>query len=77
MAKGMGDGAVTDLLPLAVHERRVFASLNALGPKANGIACPGCGAELMDTSPWRVLQTNPPSLNIHCDSCNFLGTRIF
>jgi len=45
-------------------------------PRLNGIACPECGAELMDTSPGQVLASLPPRTAIHCSECNYTGSRI-
>lgn len=43
----------------------------------NGIACPKCGEELMD-SDKSVLLTFPPRKRVNCPNsdCGFLGTRI-
>ena len=43
-------------------------------PHPNGIACPQCGAELMDTNPY-VLSSNPPKKNVHCEKCGWKGYR--
>jgi hypothetical protein len=45
-------------------------------PKKNGIACPGCGEELFDSSPMVVLASFPAQKNVHCQKCNYLGYRI-
>jgi len=69
-------------------EARVLRSLNEAdnearkrytwdwGPRRNGIACPKCGAELMDTSPGQVLTSLPPCTAIHCPECKYTGSRI-
>lgn len=46
--------------------------------KENGIACPKCGTELVDTSPKLTLMTRPPQKDIHCPSgnCDYKGMRI-
>ena len=44
-------------------------------PKANGIACPKCGNELMDSNPNATLTSYPPQKNVHCD-CGYKGYRI-
>jgi len=41
----------------------------------NGIACPNCGAELFDTNTFQQLASWPPQLRIHCESCDYQGTR--
>lgn len=50
-------------------------SREATGPRPNGIACPSCKTELLDTTPNMVLTTNPAQLNIHCPKCSFRSYR--
>lgn len=45
-------------------------------PSPNGIACPDCGKELMDTNPYLTLTSNPPKKNVHCPACKYIGYRI-
>lgn len=45
-------------------------------PRTNGIACPKCGAELVDSNPSSTLMSNPPKKDIHCLSCDYSGYRI-
>jgi DNA-directed RNA polymerase subunit RPC12/RpoP len=45
-------------------------------PKPNGIACPNCGEELMDSHPMITLTSHPAQKNIHCPSCDYRGYRI-
>lgn len=42
----------------------------------NGIECPKCGCELMDTNPNIVLSTIPPKKHIHCSNCDYKEYRI-
>ncbi len=44
-------------------------------PKPNGIACPKCGSELIDTNPMITLTSNPLQKNVHCN-CGYKGYRI-
>lgn len=44
-------------------------------PPPNGIACPQCGKELVDDNPSLTLMSCPPQKNIHCEFCDFKGTR--
>ncbi len=46
-------------------------------PQPNGIACPKCGKELMDSDALS-LTSMPPKRNIHCSSsnCDFTGYRV-
>ena len=46
------------------------------GPVLNGIACPECGAELMDTHPNITLLSNPPQKNVKCSKCDYSGYRV-
>lgn len=45
-------------------------------PIPNGIACPECGKELVDSSPDWALPTYPIQYRIHCPSCGYDGTRL-
>jgi DNA-directed RNA polymerase subunit RPC12/RpoP len=45
-------------------------------PKSNGIACPKCGNELMDTNPMMTLTSHPAQKNVHCPKCEYTGYRI-
>jgi len=42
----------------------------------NGIACPLCGKELIDSADGIVLTSSPPKVAIRCLSCHFKGLRI-
>lgn len=44
-------------------------------PIPNGLACPECGKELMD-SDGMILTSNPPQRNIQCSDCDYRGYRI-
>ena len=46
------------------------------GPVKNGIACPKCGAELMDSDPAMLLTSNPPQKRTHCSECDYTGYRV-
>lgn len=46
------------------------------GPRPNGIACPECGHELLDSQPLITFTSNPPQKNIHCPECDYIGFRI-
>ena len=47
-------------------------------PVPNGIACPKCGEELLDTQPNVTLTSMPPKKNVGCSSekCDYTGYRI-
>lgn len=42
----------------------------------NNIACPECGEELYDSEPHVVLTSIPPQKGIHCENCDYKGTRV-
>lgn len=47
-------------------------------PIPNGIACPKCGEEMLDTQPNVTLTSMPPKKNVGCssDKCDYTGYRI-
>lgn len=45
-------------------------------PHPNGIACPKCGAECVDSNPGITLTSNPPRAMIACSKCDFVGSRV-
>lgn len=58
------------------QERRKYHRINRLAePEPNGIACPDCGAELVDTNPTITLMSLPPRKYVSCQ-CGFQSTRI-
>ena len=44
-------------------------------PRPNGIECPVCQNELVDTSPLVRVMTNPPKTIVHCPACGWTGAR--
>jgi hypothetical protein len=71
--------ALKALISLEVHNARCHDTyLKANAPRPNGLSCPKCGTELIDTRPQLTLLTYPPRTNVHCPSaeCSFVGTRI-
>lgn len=52
------------------------AKFNSTEPIPNGIACPKCNAEMMDSDPQTILTSNPPQKRIHCSKCDYSGLRI-
>ena len=52
-----------------------FQQMNDNSPEPNGIACPKCGGELLDSTPNIVLTSYPPQYNIHCPKCDYTGYR--
>ena len=57
------------------ESRRLAFEMSDNSPRPNGIACPKCGEELMDTNPMVTLTSNPPQKNIHCSHCDYVGYR--
>ena len=57
-------------MSIAWHER------NSGKPRLNGIACPSCGEELLDSNPNFTLDSAPPQKAIHCSGCGYMGYRI-
>jgi len=45
-------------------------------PRLNGIACPDCGTELIDTNPGQVLTSSSPLMVVHCPKCKYQGSRV-
>lgn len=45
-------------------------------PTPNGISCPICEKEMLDTSPMMVLTSIPPKKSVNCPFCNYKGFRI-
>lgn len=44
-------------------------------PQPNGIECPNCKEELLDSNPMMTLTSNPPQKNTHCEKCGYKGYR--
>lgn len=47
----------------------------ATAARPNGLACPTCGIELMDTNPFETLTSFPAKKAIHC-KCGYRGHRL-
>lgn len=67
-----------DLISLEDHNRSRAQRVGQFGsaPIPNGIACPECGKELVDSTPDMVLTSWPAQHRVHCPSCNYTGTRL-
>lgn len=67
------------LKSLDEHNAEASASHNFLymgKPIKNGLACPKCGNELLDSTPNMTLTSMPPKKSVHCDNCEYHGYRI-
>lgn len=68
-----------DLESLEDHNKRKheqYVKSFSEHPHKNGLACPKCGAALIDTTPNMVLASHPPRKNIACTKCDYKGYRI-
>ena len=45
-------------------------------PRPNGISCPNCAKELVDSNPMMTLTSFPPKKNVNCTKCDYVGYRI-
>jgi hypothetical protein len=52
-----------------------YGDWNMSKPQRNGIGCPKCGEELLDSNPMLTLTSNPPQKKVHCD-CGYSGYRL-
>lgn len=68
------------LISLISHNVLILSkgALDFTSPRLNGIACPKCGKELLDTKPNEMLASMPPKKSISCSSkkCDYTGYRI-
>lgn len=75
------DPVAPELLPLEYYNRlarehHARARLEENKPRLNGLACPLCGAELLDSQPMYTLASSPPQKNVNCSKCNYAGYRV-
>lgn len=77
LAKHTGDDP-TPLISLSEWDsmRSKIYQRASPGPVLNGIACPECGKELVDSQPNAELTSYPPQKNVKCPSCGWKGYRI-
>lgn len=67
------------LISLEQFNRRkeeIFQEVFKVRNAPNGIACPDCGSELMDTYGGFVALSVPPKRAVHCPICNFNSFRL-
>ena len=67
------------LIPLDEHnnlQSTYHWDISNQTPVPNGIACPNCGSELLDTNPMVTLTSYPPKKNVNCSECEYVGYRI-
>ena len=56
--------------------RKFHHNANDNKPRLNGIACPKCGKELLDSHPNITLTSYPPQKNVKCSECDYVGYRV-
>lgn len=56
--------------------RKFHLQMNGNDPTPNGIECPNCQHELLDSNPMMTLTSFPPQKNIHCSNCGYKGYRV-
>lgn len=58
------------------ERRSSHMSMNSNEPRPNGIACPECGKELLDSNPYSTLASWPPQKDVKCSECDYTGYRV-
>ena len=58
------------------NRQRKEARFKESQPKPNGIECPDCGEELMDSTPRYIYDSFPPQMAVSCPTCYFRGYRV-
>lgn len=65
------------LKSLQQHDSERIRALTAdKEPEPNGIACPECGAELVDPDPLSTYTSYPAQMDVACLKCGWTGRRI-
>jgi len=68
---------MTELQSLAEFNAEKHAIYRAAAEaRPNGIACPICFEEMLDSNPMVQLTTSPPQMNVHCPACGYRGYRL-
>lgn len=49
---------------------------DSVKPCPNDIACPGCGKELVDSTPMLLIPGYPIEMDVSCPSCGYKGYRV-
>lgn len=58
-----------------LEQGRKIIEANPNEPRLNGLSCPECGAELLDSSPQYTLLSFPAQKKVHCSKCDYKGFR--
>ena len=64
------------LKSLGEHNAQRRALSGPLAKQPNGIACPWCDKELLDSNPSVTLTSDPPQKNVECPACGYTGYRL-
>ena len=59
-----------------IEHYRFWYQADSDSPIPNGIECPKCKSELLDSEPMLTLTTHPPQKRIHCTKCDYVGYRL-
>lgn len=61
-----------------MRRRREICERMRQTPVRNGIACPKCGHELLDSRPNEQFMSAPPQMAVHCPQpgCGYKGLRV-
>lgn len=65
----------TKLISLEENNGRAYSSYPSNKPQLNGVACPKCGSELVDSHPNITLTSFPAKKNTACTNCDYIGFR--
>ena len=55
---------------------KLHSQMNDNSPRPNGIACPKCWKELVDSNPMITLASYPAQKNVSCPHCNYSWYRL-
>lgn len=55
--------------------KRIIDEYKENQPSGNGISCPDCGCELIDSNPSMRFLSNPSQTGVVCRGCNYQGYR--
>lgn len=67
------------LKTLEEHNAAIYKSYKRYSsdtPQPNGIECPRCKKELLDSDPSSQLLSNPPQKATQCSECDYRGYRL-
>lgn len=71
--------ALPKLKTLEEHNAAIYKTYKRYSgdtPQPNGIECPKCKKELLDSDPSSQLLSNPPQKATQCSECDYRGYRL-